>query len=164
MKQRMQRGGSIVGFIIACIIGAVILVGGVYTLRHVGWFDQTNSDGTSKVATTSEKQSGEKSPDQHSTKKETSKSSDQKATKTHKSDKKTTKKSSKTIAPEKSKTAEKPSTHHKTTSNTSDTTAIDQTPAVDLPHTGPADVLASVLGIGFLTAAILAYERSRHLA
>lgn len=159
MKQRTKRGGSMVGFIVACLIGAILLVGGVYVVKHTNWFHQnpTTKVRTQPVAVNTDKKSSSNN------KNSVSSSPDKSASTTKR---KTQPTPTKAAAPHKAKSEPKKSsrvTTHSATPTTSQSSSSDSSTTSDLPHTGPSGVLASIIGSGFLTAALLMYMRSRRL-
>lgn len=154
MKQRMQRGGSIVGFIIACIIGALLLVGGVYALRHVSWFSETSQGPNTQISKTSRGTAPKKSSgNTSSNNQETSGPSNESSKVTPKL----------TQAQKNNQTSSQNSSDSQSTSTPASEQSNTSVAPDNLPHTGPADIIASLLGVGFLTAATLTYARSRRL-
>lgn len=150
--QRMERGGSILGFIIICLVGAVLLVGGVYALHHVSWF---KTDSTPAAVSAPDDANGSNS---------STKSSPATTNKPHSStpkDKAATGDQSSSTSGDQTTPADSsaaPSTSPETTSSA----PVPSSSA--LPHTGPSDVLATVIALGALTAAALSYTRSRRMA
>lgn len=137
MRGRYQ-GGSLAGFIIVGVLLALVLVGGIYGLNRYN-------------AQKASEETAAKSDDKKTTtKKDTTKSSDQTAKKDD-SNKNTSSSSGKTQPdiPKDSGTS--------TDSSSSSQTAQSAT----LPHTGPSDVVTSMVTFALLTFAAAHYVQAR---
>lgn len=151
--KRSEQGGAIVGFLIASVVLALLLVGGVYAVRHhPEWVASgANSAPTVSKTDTSDQKSTDKS------------SSDDKATKDQSKDQAPSSDSSSSDSTAGGDTSS-PATPNTTTPTTPDSTNTDTPsgqPESALPHTGPADAFLSLIGVGSLTVATAAYVRSR---
>ena len=164
MRQR-EQGVSMVGFLAPVVILAVLLVGGVYAVRHSSWFNfgATNSDTSSQPEKSSSdtKKSTKSSP--NSTEKRSSTSGDTST----KSQSESSDSSSNSSSSEKQDSASNDSTSQstpqqtKSSDDTSSQPATNSTADSNLPHTGPADTAASLLGAILLAGAVSTYIISR---
>lgn len=154
MIQRTMRGGSIVGFVAACLVGAVLLVGSVYAVRHLDWFQSgvVTNDSSSGTATSDPSKTTTKQPT-----KQPSDTSKQKETTPTSSSSKTA--PSTTVAPSSNQSST--STGNTDGSSTAPQSSAQAATPAALPQTGPSDILVSLASIGCLTAASVAYIRSR---
>lgn len=156
MRRQNELGGSIVGFLVACVALAVLLVGGIYVVRHAGWFERNTG---LQIAQTEDV---EKSADKKD--KSSEKSSESSESNDKKSDKSEKKAPSKEVKKE-----QEPAPAEKSDDKAEPSTAGSQTKAASgetvrhLPETGPASFGLSLLGASLLTAAGVAYVRSTRL-
>ena len=161
MRRQNELGGSIVGFLVACVALAVLLVGGIYVVRHAGWFE--NNTGL-QIAQTEDVEKNADKKDKSSEK--SSESNDKKSEKkdVKKSDKSEKKTPSKEVKKEQeSAPAEKSGDKAEPNTAGSQTKAASGEPVRHLPETGPASFGLSLLGASLLTAAGVAYVRSTRL-
>lgn len=139
--RRQEQGISMVGFLLTGAVLAAVLVGGIYAVRHVSIFQNTNTtnrtDGTR--TNTSEKPANESAP-----KTTDSSSSDDTARTTPDTPASSDTQTNNAPAPS------QPTTQAPGASNTA-----------DLPQTGPLDTFMPLLGVALLTAATSAYVLSR---
>lgn len=156
--KRSKQGGAIVGFLVASAVLALLLVGGVYAVRHYPeWVGSNTSTDTDKSSTdkrvaesdnTDNKQSGESENSTPSSQTETKDTAD--GTNSGSTDNAG---DSSTVAPQ----------------TTPQTLPSDASPSPDasgngnLPHTGPIDTVFSMIGAGAIVAAAVMYARSREL-
>lgn len=164
MRRQNELGGSIVGFLMACVAFAVLLVGGIYVVRHAGWFD--NNTGLQVAQTNDIEKSAEKKDKSSEKSSESNDKKDKKSEKkdVKKSDKSEKKTPSKEVKKEQeSAPAEKSSDKAEPNTAGSQTKAASGEPVRHLPETGPASFGLSLLGASLLTAAGVAYVRSTRL-
>lgn len=162
MRRQYEAGVSIAGFLVTCVILAVLLVGGIYAAKQNGWLAM-NNDSASDQTPSKPNQSADRDQASRSS---NGTSSDQK-------------KGSEDAKTEAEKQSDQPAASNQgetqTGSNQPDNSSTSQPPAGGntgsddqataaeaLPQTGPAeDSLVSLVAIGSLTLAVGIYIRSR---
>ena len=143
MVRKREQGISVVGFLIVSAVLAVLLVGGIYTVRKTGWFNMTI--GNSAQAPKTGPSHSHSAPN---TAGKTSQGGSQSQTT-----------ASNTSSNPVSSDTSPPQASDNTSQNGSQTGAGSSN--ANLPTTGPDDVASQLIGLGFIVAAVGAYIVSR---
>lgn len=156
--KRSEQGGAIVGFLLASVVLALLLVGGVYAIHHhPGWLASTTSPSVSAPGSSHTDQSSDsQKPDVAKPGNDKNKSTASAPS----SDGSSTDNGSGSTAPS---TSGSDTTPTPTTGSTDNSAGAPSQSTSTLPQTGPADAVWSILGVGLVTVTAAAYVRSRRL-
>lgn len=168
MRRHDEAGGSIVGFLITCVVLAVLLVGGIYAAKQSGWLgvlgegessqpsSQSGTTDTNRQEDTRDETPSSPNDDRSSTQSPQNSADEAQDEQTN------------TPAAEDSEASSEQTGTTPETRPAQDNAASDSTtqsmPATGrvLPQTGPTeDAFVSLVAVGSLTLAVGVYVRSR---